>query len=77
MVAGILYSSPSAIFRMVPRKILPERGLGQALDRQHRLEHGDRADFVAHQLNDLLLDDGRIARDPSLQQYEAGREDAP
>ena len=28
MVAGVLYSSPSAIFAMVPRRILPERVLG-------------------------------------------------
>ena len=31
MVAGILYSSPSAIERMVPRRILPDRVLGRRL----------------------------------------------
>ena len=29
MVAGIFHSSPSAIFRIVPRRILPERVLGR------------------------------------------------
>ena len=56
IVAGMVQVSPSAIFFMVPRRILPERVFGRRAHRDRELERRDRADLLAHQRDDLLLD---------------------
>jgi hypothetical protein len=46
----------SAIFCIVPRRILPERVFGSRLTLDHRLERRHRPDLVAHQRDDFFLD---------------------
>ena len=58
MVAGIVHGSPSAIFCMVPRRILPERVLGSRVTAMRELERRHRPDLLAHQRDQLLLDLG-------------------
>src|SRR6266700_3219791 len=48
-------------------------GLRQAPDRDRELEGGDRAEFFAHQCDDLFLDLDRLARNTGLQHQEAAR----
>ena len=48
--------------------------LGQALDRHHRLEGRDRADALAHQRHDLLLDRRVVAGNARVQHDEAERD---
>jgi hypothetical protein len=56
IVAGILSSaSPSAIFCMVARRILPDRVLGKRGDRDRNLEGRHRTDLVADELDQLRL----------------------
>ena len=71
MVAGIFHSLLSAIFCMVPRRILPDRVLGRRLTTVAVLKDGHRADAVAHHLHDLLDDLVVAAGDPGLQHDEA------
>ena len=52
MVEGTVYSSPSAIWRIVLRSTLPE-GLGQSVDDDDVLEVCHRTDGAAH-LGDQL-----------------------
>ena len=61
----------SAIFFIVPRRILPERVFGRRGTTMASLERGDRADLVAHQLHDLLLDLLRRPVDARFQHHEA------
>jgi hypothetical protein len=61
MVAGIFQSSPSAIFHGAAQD-LAGAGLGQALTTSTRLEGGDRADLLAHQLDELPSRSRRDAR---------------
>ena len=63
IVAGTFGVSPSAICRMVPRRIFPERVFGRRLTMMHRAEGGDRADSLAHPRDAFALDLGRVARD--------------
>ena len=66
MVAGMVQRSPSAIFLMVPRRILPERVFGSRADRDRKLERRDGAELVAHQRHDLLLDLGGLRVTPAF-----------
>ena len=73
MVGGMVQASPSAIFFMVPRRILPERVLGSRGHGQRELERGDRADALADQGDQFALDLGGVAGDPRFQHHEAAR----
>ena len=57
-MAGSVQGSLSAIFFIVPRRILPERVLGRRSTTIAQLEGGHRADAVAHQRHHLALDLG-------------------
>ena len=71
MVAGMVQGSPSAIFLIVPRRILPERVFGSRCNRDRELERRHRADLLAHQCDDLLLDLVVRAVDAGLEHDEA------
>src|SRR5262249_57758838 len=49
-------------------------GLGQSLDRHHRLEGGDRANLFAHELYHLTLDLFRRTVDTGVEHDEASRD---
>ncbi len=51
-----VHASPSAIFFIVPRRILPERVLGRRATVIASLECRHRPDPLSHQADDLLLD---------------------
>ncbi len=53
MVAGIFHSWLSAIFFMVPRRILPEAGLGQTRHHHHFFERRHRSNLFTHQCDRL------------------------
>ena len=71
MVAGIAHCSPSAIFLMVPRRILPERVFGSRAHGDRELERRHGTELFAHQGHDLLLDFGVTPGDAGLQHQEA------
>ena len=56
MVDGTDYASPSAIFRMVPLRTLPDLRLGQTVDYHGLLERGHSADILANHLDDVAYD---------------------
>ena len=61
MVAGMVQGSPSAIFFMVPRRILPERVLGSRATMIASLNAATGPILLAHQRDAFLLDLGRRA----------------
>ena len=73
MVDGTGSSWPSAIPRMVLRRILPEPRLGQRADHVDPADSSDRADLVADELDELCGQDGRVCLDASLQDDETAR----
>jgi hypothetical protein len=63
---------PSAIFFMVPRRILPDRVFGRRGRRWRRLEGRDRADLRSRTSCDLAFDPPRRPRvDAGLEHDEA------
>ena len=76
-VEGIGSSCPSAMPRMVLRRILPERVLGSAGHDRDVLERGDGADPVAHELHSSAASSSVVAVDAGLQHHEAARAAGP
>ena len=65
-----MYCSPSAILRMVPRRILPERVLGSRFTTHGLLVAGDGADRVPHHLGELFPDLFAVAVRARLEHHE-------
>ena len=67
---------PSAISRIVLRRILPERVFGRAGDDVDLVEGRDRADLVAHPLHELGAQALAVANrvDPALEHDEGPRD---
>ena len=74
MVDGTASSRPSAMPRMVLRRILPELVLGRRGDHVHSPQRGDRPDLIPDELDELGGQDVRIGADPGLEHHEPARD---
>ena len=73
IVAGMVHGSPSAIFLMVPRRILPERVFGRRLTVMASLNAATGPILSRTSCDAFLLDLGGRAVDAGLQHDEAAR----
>jgi hypothetical protein len=75
MVAGMDHGSPSAIFFMVPRRILPERVLGRrpTVMATRKAAIGPIFSRTRHEAHELGLDLARRTVDAGLHHHEAAR----
>ena len=74
IVGGVVYFSPSAMRRIVPRRIFPDRVLGRRSTIHSRLECGDRSEAFVDQLHDLGDDVLGRPIDAGLEDEEAERQ---